>query len=193
MNAKFLVIALALALTGCSTTSTRVGLGAGLGAIAGNLVSAHMRADRAALTAAGALIGGAIGYQRGTVMEGRIAERRTAAIRAESGFDTTLTTRSVSYRDEGGQPTVGPVMQSIKMEVGQDEMLTRDGALHPRAAQALARMDSMARESGGDFSVSVPRSQMQIVDAIKAVAPSATIFEADEDEHYRLIVVSAAR
>ncbi len=193
MNMKFLVLTLTLVTTGCATAPGGLGVGAGLGAIAGNLLSAHVRADRAAVTAAGALIGGALGYQRGKIIEGRIAERQAAAIRSESGFNPTLTMESVPYRDESGQSAEVPVMQSIKMEVGQDEMLTQDGTLHPRAARALARMDSMAREYGGDFSVSVPRSQLQIVDAIKAVAPGATIFQTDEDAHYRLIVVAAAR
>ena len=192
MNAKFLVVALTLVTTGCATGPTGLGVGAGLGAIAGNLISAHIGADRAAATAAAALIGGAIGYQRGKIIEGRTAEREAAEIRSESGFNPALTMQSVPYRDESGQPA-GPVMQSIKMEVGQAEMVTPEGTLHPRAARALARMDSMAREHGGDFSVSVPRSRIQTVAAIKAVAPSATIFETDEDEHYRLIVVAAAR
>jgi len=126
-------------------------------------------------------------------MEGRLAEREAAAIRSESGFNPSLTIESVPYRDQSGEEAQVPVMQSIKMEVGPAEMLTPDGALHPRAARALARMDSIAREHGGDFSVSVPRSQVQTVAAIKAVAPSATIYETDEDEHYRLIVVAAAR
>lgn len=193
MNVKFLVVALTLVTTGCATGPAGLGVGAGLGAIAGNLLSAHIGADRAAATAAAALIGGAIGYHRGKNMEARIAEREAAAIRSESGFNPSLTMQSVPHRDESGQSAEVPVMQSIKMEVGQAEMLTQEGTLHPRAARALARMDSMAREYGGDFSVSVPRSQMQTVDAIKAVAPSATIFETDEDEHYRLIVVAATR
>ncbi len=193
MNVKFLAVALAMVTTGCATAPAEVGVGAGLGAIAGNLISAHARADRAAVTAAATLIGGAIGYQRGKFMEGRIAEREAEAIRAESGFHPSLTMESISNRDENGQPVEVPVMQSIKMEVGQAEMLTPEGTLHPRAARALARMDSIAREHGGDFSVSVPRSRVQTVAAIKAVAPSATIYQTDKDEHYRLIVVAAAR
>ena len=193
MDVKFLVVAITLVTTGCATGPAGLGVGAGLGAITGNLLSAKIGADRAAATAVAALIGGAIGYQRGKIIEGRTAEREAAGIRSESGFNPALTMQSVPYRDESGQPAEGPVMQSIKMEVGQAEMVTPEGTLHPRAARALARMDSMAREHGGDFSVSVPRSRIQTVAAIKAVAPSATIFETDEDEHYRLIVVAAAR
>jgi hypothetical protein len=193
MNVKFLVVAFMLVTAGCATAPTGPGAGAGLGAIAGNLLSAHIRADRAAATAVANLIGGAIGYQRGKIMEGRIAIHEAAAIRSESGFNPSLTLQSVPYRDESGQPVESPALQSITMEVGQAEMLTPEGTLHPRAARALARMDSMAREHGGDFSVTVPRSQMQTVDAIKAVVPSATIFQADADEHYRLIVVGATR
>ncbi len=192
MNAKLLVLVLALTTTGCATApaGTEVAAGAGLGAIAGNLLSAHIRADRAAITAAGALIGGAIGYQRGKVIEGRVAEREAATLRAE-GFRPSLTMQAAPDADEGGQPAEGPVMQSINIEVEPAEMLTPEGTLQPRAAGALARMADMAREHGGMFSVSVPRSRVETVAAIKAVAPSATIIEGDEDEHYRLIVDAA--
>jgi len=193
MNAKFVVIALALSTVGCATVPEGSGDGASLGTIVSDFVRSHHRADRAAIKSTATLFAGAFGYQRGKIMEGRIAEREAAAIRSESGFNPSLTMESVPYRDDRGQPAEGPVMQSIKMEVEQEEMLTADGTLHPRAARALARMDSIAREHGGDFSVSVPRSQSQTVAAIKAVAPSATIFETDNDEHYRLIVVAATR
>ena len=84
------------------------------------------------------------------------------------------------------------MLRAIEMAVGLDEMLTPDGVLHPRAASALARMDTMAREHGGDFTVSVPRSQLQTVDAIRTVAPGATIVATDEDG-YRLSVLSTER
>ncbi len=193
MDAKFVVIALALMTTGCATTPAGNEAGGDFGAIAGNLLRAHIAADRAAVRATAALIGGAIGHPRGKSIEGRIAERETVALRSESGFNPALTMQSVPYSDASGQPAEGPVMQSIKMDVGQSEMVTPEGTLHPRAARALARMDNMAREHGGDFSVSVPRSRGETVAAIKAVAPSATIFETNEDEHYRLIVVAATR
>lgn len=191
MYAKCLVLGLVLATTGCATApvGTDVAAGAGLGAIAGNLLSAHIRADRAALTAAGALIGGAIGYQRGKAIEGRIAEREAAALRAE-GFSPSLTMQAAPIGDERAEVT-GPLMQSFNMEVETAEMLTSQGTLQPRAAGALARMADMAREHGGVFSVSVPRSRVETVAAIQAVAPSATIYEGDEDEHYRLSVDTA--
>jgi len=188
MKAKFSVLALTLALTGCATTTTQVGGGNDLGTIAVNAIKAHHRADRAAAREVAALIAGAIGYQRGKV----IAEREAAALRSESGFDPSLTMQGGSYLGERGRTVEGPVMQSIEMEVGQAEMLTPDGTLHPRAARALVRMDNMAREHGGDFSVSVPRSRIQTVAAIKAVVPGATILETDADG-YRLIVVATGR
>ena len=192
MKANFSVLALTLALGGCATTSTDLGAGSDLGAIAVNAIKAHIRADRAAAREAGAVLAGAFGYPRGRVIERRTAEREAAALRSESGFDPALTMQGGSNLDERGRAAKGPVMQSIEMEVGQAEMLTADGTLHPRAARALARMDNMAREHGGDFSVSVPRSRIQTVAAIRAVAPSATILETDADG-YRLIVVAAER
>jgi hypothetical protein len=192
MNAKFSALALTLALTGCATTTTHFGGGSDLGTIAVNALEAHIRADRAAAREVAALIAGAVGYQRGKVMAGRTAEREAAALRYESGFDPSLTMQSGSYFDERGRTVDGPSLQSIEIEVGQAEMLTPDGTLHPRAARALARMDNMAREHGGDFSVSVPRSQIHTVAAIKAVVPGATILETDADG-YRLIVVATER
>jgi len=193
MSTKVLLLALAVALTGCSTTSTLEGGTDDLGTITINALRAQHRADRAAIKAAGARLRDAFGYQRGNVIERRTAEREVAALRSESGFDPALTTQSYPYRNERGQPAERPVMQSLQMDVGQAEMLTPEGTLHPRAARALARMDTMAREHGGDFSVFVPRSRLQTVPAIKEVAPGATIFETDRDEHYRLIVVAAER
>lgn len=192
-STKFLLLALAVALTGCSTTSTGEGAGDDLGTITVNALRAQHRADRAAIKEAGTRLREAFGYQRGNVIERGTAEREAAALRSESGFDPALAMRSAPYRDERGQPAERAVMQSIQMEVGQAEMLTPEGTLHPRAARALARMDDMAREHGGDFSVFVPRSRIQTVAAIKAVAPGATIFETDRDEHYRLIVVAVER
>lgn len=186
MNAKVLVLGLAVALTGCATTSSEVGVADGF-TIVRQAVRAHLRADREALRSTAALFR----HHRGNVIEGRTAEREAAALRSESGFDPTLTMQPPSYRDERGRPSEAPVMQSIEMEVGLAEMLTPEGTLHPRAARALARMDNMAREHGGDFSVTVPRSQIRTAAAIKAVAPGATIVATDEDEHYRLIVFAA--
>ena len=193
MIAKVVVIVLAVATSGCATAPGEAGDGAGLGTIVGNLVREHHRADRAAVRALGDLFGGAIGYRRGKDIDASVAEREAAAIRAESGWDPDLTIQSVPDRLETGKSVEVPIMQSIKMEVAPDEMLTAEGTLHPRAARALARMESLAREHGGDFSVSVPRSRVETAAAIKEVAPTATIFETDEEEHYRLVVIAAER
>lgn len=191
MKAKFSVSALALALSGCATT-TPVGFGNDLGTIAINTIKAHHRADRAAAKEMAAVIAAAFGYQRGKVMADGNAEREAAPLRSESGFDPSLTMQGRPYLYERGSTVEGPSQQAIEIEVAEAEMLTPDGTLHPRAAQALARMDSIAREHGGDFSVFVPRSRIETGAAIKAVVPGATILETDADG-YRLIVVPTER
>lgn len=187
MKSKCLVLALTAALSGCATS------GSDFGEIAVDTVRAHHRANRAAITGTLALLGEAVGYRRGPVIERRITEREAATLRSESGVDPTLTQRGASHWDERGRRVESPAMQSIQMDVGVAEMLTPDGTLHARAARALARMDNMAREHGGDFSVLVPRSKMHSAAAIRAVAPGAAIYETDTDGNFRLIVVAAER
>lgn len=184
MTAKPLVLALAVLVSACATTSSEQGAGEDFGTIATNVVRAHaravrdhVRADRAALKASMAQLRDAFGYQ-GVVVERRLPAPEIAA-RYDSGGDRR-------------GPAERPALHAIEMDVGLDEMLTPDGLLHPRAADALARMNSMAREHGGDFTVSVPRSQLQTVDAIRTVAPGATIVATDE-YGYRLSVVGAER
>lgn len=198
MIAKPLVLALAVLLSACATTSSEQGAGEDFGTIATNVVRAHVRtvrdhvrADRAALKASMAQLRDAFGY-RGVVVERRLPAPESSAPRSDSGADPALAMRAAPYRYDRRGPAERPALHAIEMNVGLDEMLTPDGMLHPRAASALARMDTLAREHGGDFTVSVPRSQLQTVDAIRTVAPGATIVATDE-YGYRLSVVASDR
>lgn len=194
MNAKCLVLALSSVLIGCASTSSEVGGDRrGLGEIAVDTVRAHHRASRAAILDTIALIGEAAGFRRSPVFEPGTPEPDDTALRSERAFDPTPMPHTAPYRDERDRRAASPVMQSIQMEVSAGEMLTPDGALHASAARALARMDNLAREHGGDLSVFVPRSRMHSAAAIRAVAPSARIFETDTEDNYRLIVVAAQR
>lgn len=195
MKKEFVITLAVSALAGCAavpaTVAVSTGTGAGVGAVAGNVIGAVAGVDRTAATIAGAAIGGAIGYQRAKRMEAKAAEREAAALRSESGFNPSLSTETITQQEDSGQSNEVAVLKSLEMQVGQDEMLTPAGTLHPRAARALARMNNMVVEHGGEFAVYVPSTQMGSVDAIKAVAPQARIYEAGSGSDYRLVVVPA--
>ena len=187
---NLLALCVVIGATGCATTDDS------LGTIAANSLRAHAdairaihRADRAALGQVAALFRETFGA-RGTVVARSEPYAPTAIQRSESV--------SMQSPATGVAPHPEPVplgvddLKAIEMAVGPAEMLTAEGTLHPRAARALAQMNEMAREHGGDLTVAVPRSQLHTASAIQEVAPGATILTTDDDE-YRLIVVAPDR
>ena len=188
---NLLALCVVLGASGCATTGDE-----SLGTIAANQLRAHAdavraihRADRAALGQVAALFRETFGA-RGTVVE-RSEPYQPIAIQHSESVSMRSPVTGVVPHPEPVLPKVDE-LQAIEMAVGPAEMLTAEGTLHPRAARALAQMNEMAREHGGDFTVAVPRSQLHTASAIQEVAPGATILTTDDDE-YRLIVVAPDR
>ena len=97
---------------------------------------------------------------------------------------------TVARHSSQGHPARDAALHEIRMDVAPAEMLTATGTLQPRAAQALARMARMARDSGGEFTVTVPRTRIETAAAIRAAAPEATILSSDDADGFRLVVVT---
>lgn len=118
------------------------------------------------------------------------AHREAEAIHAETGLKPAVIEQppSATSNAKAAEPAPVPVLRSLEMEVREDEMLADDGSLHPSAARALARMDGMVVEHGGDFAVYVPAHQHRSVDEIRNAAPHAAIIESSNAESYRLVV-----
>ncbi|HVF64553.1 MAG TPA: hypothetical protein VNE58_11215 [Casimicrobiaceae bacterium] len=191
------MLAIPALVAGCATTPGEDDFGS----MTARAVRAHVERDRALLHAVRDRVRAdhaairdvfreAFGA-RGTVIERTYADRATAAQRARGDVQPTPTIVT-PYRDSRGRPLDVDEIESIEMDVGLAEMLTPEGALHPRAASALARMNAMARDQGGEFTVAVPRAQMHTVTAIQAIVPGAAIVAADGDD-YRLIVAAPDR
>ena len=190
-STNLLALCVALGATGCATTGDDH-----LGTIAANTFRAHAdavraihRADRAALGQVAALFRETFGA-RGTVVA-RSEPHEPTAIRHSDSVSMRSPAAGVVPQPAPARPEVDD-LKAIEMAVGPAEMLTAEGTLHPRAARALAQMNELAREHGGDFTVAVPRSQLHTASAIQEVAPGATILTTDDDE-YRLIVVAPDR
>jgi len=167
-----------------------VGAAAGGAAVSG--AGAATAAKVAAGVAAGAVVGAAIGYGRGKAIEAKIAEQEAVALRGATGFDVTVATAPYSYQNDSGKAEEISALKTLEMPVTRNEMMTEQGALQPRAAVALARMDAMALQYGAQLTVYVPPDAGQAADAIKSAAPNATIEQAAGAQDYRLVITPAA-
>jgi hypothetical protein len=122
-------------------------------------------------------------------LDAQAAHREADAIHAETGLRPSVIEQPPSTATANAtEPAPVPVLRSLEMDVREDEMLADDGSLHPSAARALARMDGMVVEHGGDFAVYVPAHQHRSVDEIRNAAPHAAIIESSNAETYRLVV-----
>ena len=185
---NLLALCVLVASTGCATTGED-----NLGTIAANRFRAHAdairtihRADRQALADVAALFRETFGA-RGTVVA-RSDPHPQTAVQPSDQVSLPPPVSAVAP----SEPSRPADLKAIEMAVGPAELLTPEGTLHRSAARAIARMNEMAREHGGDFSVVVPRSQLHTAEAIQQVAPGATILTTDDDD-YRLIVVAPDR
>ena len=181
MTSNLLTLAFAVALGGCATTSPQAGDTAHWGTAAVESVRTHVRTVRDHLRAERRAMRAALGEPGQPVA--RVIEVRPPQepMRAPVNDGSPL-------RMSHGHPARDSGLPAIQMDVGLAEMITPQGTIHSRAAQALARMDAMAREEGGEFTVSVPRAHIETAAVIRQVAPGATILSVD-GENYRLTVI----
>ena len=187
MTPNILLLTCVIALGGCATSATHVAAPNDLGAMATDTVRRHVRAVRDHLRAERQAVRAAFGLGQPVA---RVIDIRTPAGTADDPEEAPIATAAASFAR--GHPARDPAATAIQMDIAFDEMLTPEGGLHPRAAQALARMESMARDEGGEFTVSVPRSRIHTATAIRQVAPGATILSTD-DESFRLVVIPVGR
>ena len=173
-----------LALAGCS--SAPIEPEPGLGAIADDMKAAVVGFHRGVRAAVKTVV---LAPHR-LRLDAQAARREAEAIHAETGLRPSVVEQPASTTASANatEPAPVPMLRSLEMEVREDEMIADDGSLHPSAARALARMDGMVVEHGGDFAVYVPAHQHRSVDEIKNVAPHAAIIESSNAETYRLVV-----
>ena len=184
----YVVVILAVALNGCATSDPYRGSD-DVATAAVETIRAHARSVRDHVRAGREALG--------------LRERSDARIANASPAESTYAAREQPGAMEPAQgaydaPRLAPrghpardaQMHEIRMDVRADEMLTAQGSLQPRAAQALSRMSRMAREHGGEFTITVPRARIEAAAAILAAAPEATILSTDDAEDFGLVVVT---
>jgi hypothetical protein len=171
-------------LSGCASTPGEGG--AGSDGIAHDML-ASVKEFRAGVHA---VVGDVTGHRK-RMLDAKLAKQKAEEIHRQTGLAASV----IEEQGKGGAEEPGatqnatvPVLRSLEMEVREDEMIRADGSLHPSAAQALARMDGMVVEHGGDFAVYVPANQRRSVDEIRNVAPHAAIIEKSDAESFRLVV-----
>ena len=180
------IVLLAVVLNGCAT-STPVATPGEFANATVDTIRTHARTVRDNVRAVRESLG--LRERRG---EGVVVTDAAAAQYAMRASPTPLEATPSSgdaHRTAKGHPARDAEVHEIRMDVTTAEMLTASGALQPRAAQALARMARMARESGGEFAVTIPRTRIDAASAILAAAPEATILSTDETDGFRLVVV----
>lgn len=194
MQKPLSALLLSAALAGCASDGQPLGgsraaeqtaAGIAIGAAAGNVLGRATGMDRTAATIVGAAVGGAIGYQRGKAMDARTAAQEAERLRAATGFEPTVSTQRVAVARDGSEIES---LRTLEMPIPRNEMLTEQGALRPRAAQALQRMDDMAQAHGADFSVYVPDDATFTLDELERAAPHATIYRVDRATDFRLVI-----
>ena len=79
------------------------------------------------------------------------------------GFKPSGPVQELPAPDPRAPAWEAPVLKSFEVDVRQDEMLTPEGVLHPRAARAWSH--GMVQERGGEFEVYVPLTQRHNVEA----------------------------
>jgi len=167
-------------------------LGAAAGGAAVQSTAAATAAKVAAGAAVGAAVGTAIGYGRGKAIEAKIAEEEAVALRSATGFDVTVATAPYSYQNDSGKAEEISALKTLEMPVSRNDMMTEQGALQPRAAVALARMDAMAQQYGAQLTVYVPPDAGPAADAIKSAAPNAMVEQTAGAQDYRLTITPPA-
>lgn len=182
----YVVVMLAVALNGCATSGPYRDSD-DLAVAAVDTIRAHARSVRDHVRAGREALG----------LRERSDTRRAEASPAAPAYATRAQPRVMdptqtpydARRLARGHPARDAQLHEIRMDVGSGEMLTAQGTLQPRAAQALSRMARMAREHGGEFTITVPRTRIDAAAAILAAAPEATILSTD-DADFRLVVVT---
>ena len=82
-----------------------------------------------------------------------------------------------------GQPP-----RSLEMAIAKDEMIAPDGALQSRAAAALHRMSTRARDQGARFTVQIPADAFDSAAEIQRVAPFASIKRVPARRPFKLVL-----
>ena len=181
MKILTLLAAMAFAiLSGCSSEPVSGG-----GGVAGDMIGA-VREFRGAIHA----VVGEVTVHRKRVLDAKQAKQEAEAIRQQTGLAPSVVEEQGNGGAGDAAAEAGQValLRALEMEVREDEMIAPDGSLHPSAAQALARMDGMVVEHGGDFAVYVPSNHRRSVEQIKTAAPHAAIIEISDAQSYRLVV-----
>jgi hypothetical protein len=184
---RYGVLVVVVALNGCAT-SAPIATPDELATVTAGTIRAHARAVRDHVRAGREALG--LRPRSGNrVVDVETAEPRRVTRATERAPDTAPAVSPA--RDVlQGHPARDAEAHEIRMDVTTPEMLTASGTLQPRAAQALARMARMARERGGEFTVTIPRARIETASAILAAAPEATILSTDEADGFRLVVVT---
>ena len=184
------VMVLVVALNGCATSAPNRASDDLAGAAVAT-VRAHARAVRDHVRAGREALGLRERTER-RVVDVAPATSPFASRGAADLGETVQAPPDLRLYSSRGHPARDAQMHEIRMDVTQAEMLTAQGTLQPRAAQALSRMARMAREHGGEFTVTVPRTRIDAATAILAAAPGATILSTDDVEDFGLVVVTEA-
>ena len=183
----YVVVIMAVALNGCATSDPYRGPD-DVASTAVETIRAHARSVRDHVRAGRE----ALGLRERS--DARIAHANPAAstyaARVPGAMEPMQGAYDAPRLAARGHPARDAQMHEIRMDVRADEMLTAQGSLQPRAAQALSRMSRMAREHGGEFTITVPRSRIEAAAAILAAAPEATILSTDDAEDFGLVVVT---
>jgi hypothetical protein len=183
------VVIVAVALNGCATSSPDPGSADATGAVVAT-VRAHAHMVRDQLRAGREALG--LRERRDRRVPDDVPGTAYSATRAPLDDLQSQPATPDVLRTPRGHPARDAQVQEIRMDVTPGEMLTVHGTLQPRAAQALSRMARMAREHGGELTVTVPRARIDAASAILAAAPDATILSTDDAEDFGLVVVTEA-
>ena len=76
----------------------------------------------------------------------------------------------------------------LEMAIAKDEMIAPGGALQSRAAEALHRMSTRARDQGARFTVQIPADAFDSAAEIQRVAPFASIKRVPARRPFKLVL-----
>ena len=82
----------------------------------------------------------------------------------------------------------GQTPRSIEMTIARGEMIAPDGSLQSRAAAALERMHTTARDHGARLTVQVPADAFDSASEIRRVAPFASIKRVPPRQPFKLVL-----
>lgn len=145
-----------------------------LGGVIGGVIGGIVSGGDARAIAIGAAIGGGVGYVQSTKQrEEELAQARKAAqeIRQATGYQPIVLARA--YQDQTGAKAMG--LQKVQLNIPNAEVV-RSGALHPKAAGVLSKLESLSTQQRGELTVDVPvTAPRKVLEDIMAVAPNAKI------------------